>query len=98
MDTNATGFELARLRLDAPGMKIFDFHPNLIEINAATVPEYHATRSFYKDPQRLAAARREGAGTRSLFIALLDEIVRRKRPVATLGELNARWRTLPPRW
>ena len=98
MDTNATGFKFSRLRLDAPGMKIFDFHPNLIAINAATVPEYDATRSFYKDPERLNAARHGGPGTRSLFVALLDEIVRRKLPHATLGELNSRWRTHAPSW
>src|SRR5207248_91747 len=36
----ATGFELERLRLDAPGLKVFNFHPNLLFLNAATDEQY----------------------------------------------------------
>lgn len=95
MVTQRTGFHADGLRLDAPGMKVLDFHPNLIYINAPDVPSYDATRPFYHDPERLAAARYAGRGTRTLFLELLAEIRRRKLVTATLGEVNAAARTRP---
>lgn len=86
--TQTTGFRASALTLDAPGMKVLDFHPNLIYINAPDVPSYDATRAFYNDPERLAAARYEGPGTRTLFLELLDQVCLRKQTTATLGEVN----------
>jgi hypothetical protein len=70
-------------------MKVLDFHPNLVYINAPDTASYDATRSFYHDPERLAASRHEGAGTRVLFLELLDYVASNKKTTATLGEINA---------
>ena len=88
MVSQTTGFQAKNLLLDSPGMKVFDFHPNLVYINAQDVPAYDATRPFYHDPDRLAAARYAGRGTRTLFLELLDDVASHKKPTATLGEIN----------
>ena len=92
MVSQTTGYELANLDLEAPGLKVVDFHPNLIYINAQNVPGYDATRPFYHDPERLAAGRFEGRGARTLFIGLLDYAESNKKKTATLGEINAAFR------
>jgi hypothetical protein len=90
--TGATGFELARLGLDRPGIKVFNFHPNIIYLNAPDVAAYAATKGFYHDPERLLAARHNGRGPRTLLIELLDHIRSRNIPTATLGQVNNRVR------
>jgi hypothetical protein len=89
MVSQTTGFCASGLMLGAPGMKVLDFHPNLIYINAPDVASYDATRLFYNDPERLAAARHDGRGTRTLFIELLDAVAHRRAATATLAEINA---------
>ena len=96
--TQATGFDLGSLHLDQPGMKVFDFHPNLIFTNAPTQEAYAATKPFNNDAERLLAARFSGRGTRTLFVALLNYIVALEIKTATLGEINAVVRTAPPNW
>ena len=88
----ATGFELARLRLDEPGLKVVDFHPNLIFLNAATIGQYEQSRPYYRDPDRLRAARHSGRGVRTLFLDLLDKLAKSPVPLRTLGEINAECR------
>lgn len=87
--SQTTSFSAANLNLEAPGMKVVDFHPNLVYINATDVPGYDATRAFYHDPEQLAAARFDGRGTRTLFLELLDYVASYKKATATLGEINA---------
>src|SRR5215471_19613585 len=60
--TGATGFDVARLWLARPGLKVFDFHPNIVFINAGSDADYQATKAFYRDHARLLAARRQGKG------------------------------------
>lgn len=96
--TGATGFAVERLRLDRPGLKVFDFHPNIIYLNARDNTEYMATKDFYHDPERLLAARWSGSGARTLLIDLLEDVAARKRPTATAGEINERWRSLNQKW
>lgn len=93
--SGATGFELARLRLDRPGVKLLDLHPNIVYVNAADNAAYMATKPFYHDPDRLLAHRNPGRGIRTLLLDLLEHIVARGLPVATTGEVNALWRTVP---
>jgi hypothetical protein len=88
-----TGFKLEGLRLDRPGLKIFDFHPNIVFINASDDADYQSCRPFYHDYERLLKFRRSGRGARTLLLELLDEIVRHRLPTATLGELNQDWRS-----
>lgn len=91
-----TGFALAPLRLEQPGLKIFDFHPNITFINATANADYLECKAFYHDYDRLLKFRRPGRGVRTLLLELLDEIVRRRLPTATMSELNQLWRKEKP--
>jgi hypothetical protein len=56
--------------------------------------DYFATQSFYHDYERLLAARRNGKGARTLLLELLEAVQRNDLPTATVGEVNAHWRTV----
>jgi peptidoglycan/xylan/chitin deacetylase (PgdA/CDA1 family) len=90
--TSATGFDVAALRLDRPGLKVFDFHPNIVYLNARNEVDYVATKSFYRDPERLLAARQPGKGIRTLLLDLLETVSARQLPTASAGEIGALWR------
>jgi peptidoglycan/xylan/chitin deacetylase (PgdA/CDA1 family) len=92
--TQASNFDAAAV-LDRPGLKVLDFHPNMVFINAETDAQYVATKGFYHEPDRLLAARRSGKGTRSMLIDLLDSVVAKRIPTATVGEVNRLWRNVP---
>ena len=94
----ATGFDIAGLGIDRPGLKVLDFHPNIIYLNARDDAEYMATKAFYHDPQRLLEARWTGKGARTLLMDLLEDVAARRRPTATAGEINAAWRTMAMTW
>jgi hypothetical protein len=89
LTTAATGFEIANLGLDQPGLKVFNFHPNIIYLNCPDAATYAASKSFYREPERLLASRHPGRGPRTLLLDLLEHVGRRNIPVATLGEVNA---------
>lgn len=91
--SNVTEFELDRLRLDRPGLKVFDFHPNMVFLNANSEALYMATKGFYHDAGRLLEARWRGRGIRTLLVELLDEIAGRRLPTATVGDVNRHWRS-----
>lgn len=91
----ATGFELARLHLDRPGIKLLSLHPNVVYLNAADDGAYLATKAFYHDPERLLAHRNPRRGIRTLLLDVLAHVASRRLPVTTVGEVNARWRTVP---
>lgn len=90
--TGATRFDVDNLLLGQPGLKVLDFHPNLIYTNAKTEEAYVRSKQFYKDPERLLAARESGAGTRTLLLDLLRYVVKANIPTMTLADLNAEWR------
>jgi hypothetical protein len=90
--TGATGFTVAALGLDRPGLKVFDFHPNIVFLNASTNARYLASKSFYHDPERLLKARESGKGARTLLLDLLETVATRGLPTATAGDINAAWR------
>jgi hypothetical protein len=58
--TGATDFEVHSLLLDRPGLKVFDFHPNIIYINGGSNSDYLPTKGFYYERVRLLDARRNG--------------------------------------
>jgi hypothetical protein len=91
-----TGFDVARLQLDRPGLKVIDLHPNIVFTNACDNDEFMATKPFYHDEERLLAARKAGRGIRTLLLDLLDDLARQRRPTATLGEVADAWRTVTP--
>lgn len=92
--TFATGFDVKALRLDRPGLKVLDFHPNIIFLNSSDNDRYMATKGFYHDPERLLAARERRKGARTLLLDLLETVAARRLPTATVGEINAAWRTV----
>jgi peptidoglycan/xylan/chitin deacetylase (PgdA/CDA1 family) len=90
--TGATGFNVGRLALDRPGLKVFDFHPNIVFLNASRDDAYMATKSFYHDHERLLGARGTAKGVRTLLLDLLETVAKRRLPTATVGEVNRAWR------
>lgn len=88
----ATGFTLAGLHLERPGLKVVGFHPNIVFINAATLEQYLDSKAHYHDPERLRRLRHPGRGARTLFIELLDYLGSGHLAVSTLAEVNARCR------
>ncbi len=66
-----TGFNIADLKLEQPGLKIFDFHPNIVFINAASEADYVNSKSAYHLPEKLIDYRRSGRGARTLLQDLL---------------------------
>ena len=87
-----TGFAVDRLGLERPGLKVLDFHPNLVFTNVASQSDYEESRSVYHQPAALRARRRDGAGARRLLEGVLDRVARDRIPVLTLAEVNARMR------
>jgi hypothetical protein len=85
----ATGFGLAGLKLDQPGLKVMNFHPTMLYINAPDDDYYQACKPDYGDPGALLARRHDGLGARNLFLDLLDEIARGQGTTQTLAEIAA---------
>jgi len=86
--TGATGFEVDGLALDRPGVKVFDFHPNIVFLNASRNDTYMSTKSFYHDQERLLAARESGRGVRTLLLDLLETVTKRRLSNKTVWESN----------
>jgi len=82
-----TDFRLASLRLGQPGLKIFDFHPNIVFINAQSNDDYLASKPYYHDVERLTEMRRPGRGVRTVFLELLDYVAGRQRQALPLREV-----------
>ena len=92
---DVTGFDVAALHLERPGLKVFDFHPNMVFLNACSVAHYDANKPAYHDPDRLLAQRHPGRGIRTLLIDLLDTVARRGIPTLTTGAVSEQWRAVP---
>lgn len=81
-----TEFRSSDLRLNGGGMKVLDFHPNMVFSNAPSDTFYQGLRAQYHDPAALVASRFEGRGVRDLFFEVLDELAAASYPVVTLRE------------
>ena len=92
LKSGALGLDIGGLKLDRAGIKVMNFHPNLVFMNAASTAQYTQSKAYYHDIERLRDLRYEGRGIRTVLLELLDRIVTTKLPTATLGEINARWR------
>jgi len=86
-----TEFRLDDLKLERPGMKVFNFHPQLFFLNAAEDAHYQDSKVDYRDVDALAARRYTGRGLRDLTLDLLDELAARDIPPVTLLELAESW-------
>lgn len=95
--TGAIGFDVAAMKLERPGLKVIDLHPNLVFINAVSVAHYLSCKSFYRDEKRLLAIRHSARGVRTMTIDLLDLIVAKGLPTAPLCEINEHWRAMRSR-
>jgi peptidoglycan/xylan/chitin deacetylase (PgdA/CDA1 family) len=93
LKTGATEFDIVRLHLERPGLKIINLHPNMVYLNAASDRHYLACKPFYHDRERLLEARFFGRGVRSMVMDLLEHISSKNLPTATLGEVNEEWRS-----
>jgi len=93
--TRASGFDVARLKLDGPGIKLLDLHPNIVYLNAADNAAYMGTKPVYHDADALRERRNPGRGIRTLLTDALDFIATRGLTVVTVGEVNALWRGVP---
>src|SRR3984893_13774915 len=94
IEAGATGFEIDRLGLNRPGLKVLDFHPNIVFLNASCNNTYVSTKGFYHDHERLLQCREAGKGLRTLLIDPLETVAKRRLPTATVGEINAAWRSV----
>lgn len=97
LKTGATGFDLARLHLEWPGLKIINLHPNMVYLNAASDQHYLASKAFYHNQEKLFEARFPGRGIRSMVLDLLEHIASKNLRTSTLNDVNAQWRSRP-RW
>jgi hypothetical protein len=88
--TQASGFRVEGLRLEQPGLKVFDFHPNMVFIDAKTEPQYQESKASYRDPQALRSYRSDGGGVRDLLVALLEHVRSEAIPLTTLSEVHGR--------
>jgi peptidoglycan/xylan/chitin deacetylase (PgdA/CDA1 family) len=87
-----TGFRLEALGLERPGVKVFDFHPNMVFLNCEDDARYQRTRPIYHDPEALLAERHGGRGVRTLFHELLDHLADGPYPVRTVAEVAGEFR------
>jgi hypothetical protein len=92
LKTQGADFSVTALGLDRPGLKVCQFHPNMVYINAAGDDHYQETRPFYHDPASLRQSRNPKQGVRTLFLSLIDELASRRRPTLTMGQVNQGWR------
>jgi hypothetical protein len=97
LKTGATGFDITRLHLGRPGLKIINLHPNMVYLNAVSDHHYLASKAFYHNEERLLEARYLGRGIRSMVLDLLEHVASKNLPTATLGTVNKQWRSRP-RW
>lgn len=99
LKSGATGFDPERIGLNKPGLKVLQFHPNMVFINASSNDRYLKCKEHYHNHDALLEMRAGGRGARSLFMDVLDFIQTSEIPTATLSEVNASWRrTNPCRW
>ena len=88
-----TEFKVENLHLDQSGIKVFDFHPNMVFINASNEEQYLDSKPYYHNYEQLLKRRYSGRGVRTLFLELLDFIATKQLPTATLRDVNTAWRT-----
>ena len=93
----AENFTVAALKLDQPGLKVCQFHPNMVYLNASADRHYEESRPYYHDAERLRENRQKGRGLRDLFQNLLDHLAGSSSQTLTLGQVNKEWRALAQR-
>lgn len=82
---------LSALHLETPGLKVLNFHPLLVALDAESPARYAALKAAWPDlptaPRGVVAANAGGPGVGTLLEALLDKIEMRGLTTYTLSEL-----------
>jgi len=84
---SATSFRVADLRLETEGLKVLDFHPNLVFINARSLAHYDRSKRSYHEPSRLLEVRSAGRGIQTLFLETLDFLAVRSDHVFQMRDI-----------
>ena len=88
---NKTLFKIEKLNLNTPGLKVFDFHPNILYINAYDEYHYESSKKYYSSPERLKnLVNTDRQGARDLFIDLLSIVQANQIQAMTLSEIYYR--------
>lgn len=87
---NLIDFNPSNLNLHKPGLKVLQFHPQMIYINATTDNDYQSLRQFYHDPTILLSERKTSYGVRDLFQHILDLLSTKQ--CHTLSDVDKLWR------
>ncbi len=85
-------FNLKTLKLNHPGLKVFDFHPIHLALNCPNVKFYEQNRHLYHHPEKIQGASFSGEGMNTLFKRLLTHIIKNKVRTYSLGEIYALYR------
>jgi hypothetical protein len=88
----AQDFSVAALKLGDAGLKVLQFHPNMVFINASTPQQYEMSRPNYHNAAKLEEGRWTGRGVRDLFLQVADRLASGDLPVWTLSKVNSAWR------
>lgn len=83
-----TGWDVDAM-VDAPGLKVFDFHPVHVFLNTEHMDRYDRGRDHLRDVARLVEHRCPGYGTRSFLIDLIDRALERRLRFRKISELRA---------
>lgn len=77
--------------LEAPGLKVFNFHPIHLYLNTERPARYEAARPYFRNPEVLADLRCQAGdrGTAVLFEDLLAEAAARKMEFGLIREIEA---------
>ena len=81
-------FELNMLKLETPGLKVFNFHPVHWYLNTNDMPMYFNAKVDLKEPAKAAKHQNSGKGIRTLFDGVL-----KSQPKRTLLEQNQAFRS-----
>jgi len=83
-------------RYHCRGLKVFDFHPIHVVLNSKDDKTYSIVKSK-KKIQNLTLAEVEpyinkGAGTRTLFMGIVDHLAEQRETQSTIGDIARSWR------
>jgi hypothetical protein len=83
-------FTVDALRLDEPGLKVFNFHPIHVFMNTTSGAHYETYRPYYQDAPALGSYIAEGLGVGTLFQKLAEVLAARGTDVRRMDEIGDR--------
>lgn len=70
----AETWDIDRVDFEAPGLRIFNFHPVHLLLNTGTEQDYLANKRHYQEPAQLVDAANQGEGTATFLTALVQRL------------------------